>query len=93
MASNLHEIAVNAEQSLEALATGLAHAGVDEKTTDAVTQMADVCRKIAKMLGKGQEETADNEPPEPAPQEQQPRSFDQASKEMMAERHQRPQEA
>lgn len=61
---NLHQYAVEAEANLEKLATGLAQAGADEGTVKVVEQMADVTRKIVKALGKGQEETPDNEPPE-----------------------------
>lgn len=62
-AGNLHAYAVGAEQNLEKLATGLAQAGVDEQTIGVVSQMADVTRKLVVALGKGQEQTGDNEPP------------------------------
>lgn len=63
MASDLHSIAVNAEQSLEQLATGLAQAGADDNTVQAVTKMAEVTRQVVKALGAGQEQTADSHPP------------------------------
>lgn len=71
---DLHQLALDAEQSLEKLATGLAHAGVDPTVTDAVGKAADVARKVAQALGKGQERTGDNEPaaPEPQPAQQPP---------------------
>lgn len=77
MAQQLHEIAVDAEKNLEALATGLAQAGADEPTIKTVTQMADVARQIVKALGKGQEETGDAEPPAPEPE--QPQTMDSAA--------------
>ncbi len=77
-AESLHEHAVEAEKHLEALATGLAQAGASPETVDAVKQMADVTREIVKALGKGQESTGDEEPPE---EQAQPSSLDQASAE------------
>lgn len=80
---DLHAYAVGAEENLEKLATGLAKEGASEETVKAVEQMADVCREIVKALGKGQEQTADEEgPPEEA---EQPRSIDQAAAETEAE--------
>lgn len=67
-ASSLHEHAVQAEAHLEQLATGLAKAGADEGTIQAVSQMADVTRKIVTALGKGQEATGDEEPAAPPPE-------------------------
>jgi hypothetical protein len=64
--------AVEAEKNLEALATELAKAGADDQTVTAVTQMADTCRKIVGVLGKGQAETSDLEPAAP-------RSIDEAT--------------
>lgn len=75
---NLHEYAVQAEQNLEKLATGLAQAGASPETIKAVEQMADVTREIVKALGKGQEQTADEEP---SAEEAAPSSFDQAAAE------------
>lgn len=60
---SLHEHAVNAERSLEQLATGLAQAGAEDGVVKAFTQMADVTRQLVTALGKGQEQTADTEPP------------------------------
>lgn len=65
MAKQLLEVAVDAGSALEQLATGLGQAGADDQTVQAVTQMAETTRKIVKALGKGQETTGDNEPPEP----------------------------
>lgn len=79
MAGDLHSVAVDAEKSLEQLATGLAQAGADEGTVKAVTSMADVTRKIVKALGQGQEQTADTEPPEPQPEPEQPQTMDSAT--------------
>lgn len=62
MATDLHSEALQAEQHLEALATGLAKAGVEERVVDAVTSWAKGARTIAAQLGKGQERTADDEP-------------------------------
>ena len=65
---NLHAYAVQAEANLEKLATGLAQAGADPATVDAVSKMADMSRKLVGALGKGQEQTGDDEPPaEPQP--------------------------
>lgn len=93
--------AIQAEKHLEQLATGLADAGAAEETVKAVGQMADVVRKIVSALGQGQETTGDAEgpegsqpPAEESPQGEaahgasQPRSFDEASRQMMAERKQ-----
>jgi hypothetical protein len=72
---NLHAYAVQAEQNVEKLATGLAQAGADPGTVKVVSQIADVLRKIIKALGKGQEVSGDQEPPaqeQPAPPPQEP---------------------
>lgn len=63
--ADIHATAVEAEKCLEKLATELAQAGADEGTVKAVTQMADVARKIVVGLGKGQAATGDNQPPAP----------------------------
>lgn len=76
---NLHEYAVGAEQNAEKLATGLAQAGASPETVKVVEQCADVFRQIVKALGKGQEQTGDEEPP--AEESAQPASFDQAAAE------------
>lgn len=78
MASDLHTAAVNAEQNLEQLATGLAQAGADEATVQAVTKMAEVTRQLVKALGAGQEQTGDQAPPA-ASSEQQPNTMDSAT--------------
>lgn len=95
-AGNLHEYAVNAEENLEKLATGLAQAGADEGTVAAVTKMAEVTRKIVKALGKGQEQTGDEEPPAPqeeqAPQPQPRRTMDSATSELHQEAQARAQQ-
>lgn len=51
-AAKLHDSAVKAEKELEALATGLAQAGADPGAVKAVTQMADVVRKMVGMMAK-----------------------------------------
>lgn len=78
---NLHEYAVQAEANLEKLATGLAQAGASPETVKAVEQMAEVTREIVKALGKGQEQTGDEEPSAPPEEEAQPTSIDQAAAE------------
>lgn len=80
--------AVEAEANLEKLATSLAQLGADENTVKAVSQMADVVRKIVAALGKGQEETGDDEPPaEEAPAEG-PKTVGQATDELHQETQQ-----
>lgn len=71
-ANSLHDLALEAEKNLEALATGLGQAGADPNTVKAVSKMADVTRQIVKALGAGQEQTGDNEGPaeQAAPSEQ-----------------------
>lgn len=71
---DLHGTALAAEEALEQLATGLAQAGVDEQTVEAVEQCAAIARKVVEALGRGQEQTADDEPPveEPVPEEPAP---------------------
>lgn len=73
--------AVDAERNLEGLATELARMGADEQTVNAVSQMADVTRKIVKALGKGQAETGDQQPPYPEqqPAQAQPRTIGEAT--------------
>lgn len=70
MAESLQTYAVEAERNLEALATGLAKAGVDDSTVQGISRMADVVRKVVLALGKGQERTADDEAPEREPAEE-----------------------
>lgn len=66
--ASLHSIAINAEEALEQLATGLASAQADPAAVQTVEKMAAVTRKIVKALGQGQEETGDEEPPAPEAQ-------------------------
>lgn len=80
-AGNPLQYAVEAEANLEKLATTLAQMGAPENTVEAVTQMAEVCRKIVQLLGEGQAETADDEPPAPQ-EEERPRSVGQATDEL-----------
>lgn len=99
--ADLHTLAVDAEKSLEALATGLGQAGADPQSVDAVSQMAEVTRKIVKALGAGQAHTGDDEPPaepEAAPAKEQPaaeegHTMDSATadlhQQMVASAHQR----
>lgn len=61
MATDLHTHALQAENHLEQLATGLAKAGVDDSVLKAVQGWAQGARSIAEQLGKGQERTADDE--------------------------------
>jgi len=77
---NLHEYATEAYDNLEKLATGLAQEGASPETVQAVEQMAAVTKEIVKALGKGQESTGDEEPPE-SEEGAQPQSFDQAAAE------------
>lgn len=48
---SLHDLAVEAEADVEALATGLAHAGVDPEAVKQVSQCAAVLRGVIKALG------------------------------------------
>ena len=70
--SSLHDHALQAEKHLEQLATGLAAAGVAPNQVQTVSKMADVCRQIVQQLGKGQEQTGDNEPPGAAQEPSEP---------------------
>lgn len=73
MPADIHALAVEAEKSAEALATALAHEGASEPTVKQITTCADIFRQVVQALGKGQEETGDEEPAgEPA-------SIDQAA--------------
>lgn len=60
--ASLHDEALQAEKHLEALATGLGQVGASPATIKAVSQMAEVTRQIVSALGKGQEDTGDEEP-------------------------------
>ena len=64
---NLHAYAVQAEGAAEKLATGLAQSGADPAAVEQVSKAADLFRGLVSTLGKGQEQTADNEPPAPQP--------------------------
>lgn len=81
-AESLHDLAQNAESALEKLATGLAQAGAGETTIKAVSQMAEVTRRIVSALGTGQEETGDDEPPA----QESPRDFGEATDQMVSDR-------
>jgi hypothetical protein len=88
-AASLHQHAVDAERSLEQLATGLAQAGVDDQVVKTFTQFADVTRKLVSALGAGQEQTADNAPPAdealaPSPPSQ-PRTIHGAAQAMLGD--------
>ena len=61
-AQKLHNVALQAEKSLEQLATLLGQAGADSATIKAVSQMADACRKIVGAIGKGQGPAQDTRP-------------------------------
>lgn len=76
----LHDLALQAETSLEQLATALAHAGADETATKAVGQCAAIMRKIVAAMGKSEADA----PPEPRP------TIGSATDEMMAARGQQP---
>lgn len=79
-AGSLHEHALQAEKHLEQLATGLTSAGADPSAIKAVTQMAEVCRKLVSAFGKGQEATGDKEPP--ADTRPQPRNTMEAAQQL-----------
>jgi hypothetical protein len=82
--NSLHTHAVQAEEHLEQLATGLAQAGASEAVVKTVSQVAGVVRKIVTALGKGQEQTGDNEPPTPQP-DGRPRTIGDATNELHQE--------
>lgn len=88
---SMHDKAVVIESWVEKLATEMAHAGVDQNTVGVLSKIADVMRRLVSALGKGQEETGDEEPPapeEPAPAEQ-PRDIQGATQQMHQEMVQR----
>ena len=62
MATEIHELALEAEKSTEQLATAIAQAGASEQIVAQITQAAELLRTIVQALGRGQEETGDNEP-------------------------------
>lgn len=85
---DLHSYAVEAFANLEKLATGMAQEGADPAAINVVSKMADTTRKVVKLLGKGQEQTGDTEPPAaPAPAAPQPSqrpTLDSATSELQA---------
>lgn len=62
-APSLHQHALDAERSLEQLATGLAQSGVSDGVVSSVTKMAEMMRQLVGALGAGQEVTGDAQPP------------------------------
>lgn len=52
-ADKLHSVAMAAEKNLEQLATGLGQVGASPDVVKAVTQCAEITRKIATGLAKG----------------------------------------
>jgi hypothetical protein len=68
-ASSVHTLANAANTAAERLATALAAAGAPEEVVSQVTASADLFDKITEALGKGQEQTGDEEP---APDEEIP---------------------
>lgn len=72
-AMSIHDKSLTIEKWLEQLATELAHSGVDQGTTDVITKMADVMRRIVAATGGGQAQPQEQAAPAPAqPQEQPP---------------------
>ena len=72
----LHDVSIQAEKLIEQLATGLGQIGAAPDAIQAVSQMAEILRKIATGLAKSMKA-------EPA---EQPHTMDSATDEMMAER-------
>lgn len=62
MNDDLHGMAVDAAGLVDKLTTGLTASGVDPGAVDRLSQCGDILRDTAKLLGKGQEQTADDEP-------------------------------
>ena len=62
-ASSVHELAVAADKAAEKLATALASAGAPKEVVQQVSTAADLFGEITKVLGKGQEQTGDEEVP------------------------------
>ncbi len=60
------DTAVDAEASVEKLATEMGEAGFDPETIKIVQQMAEVARKIVKALGEGAEAAPASNPDEAA---------------------------
>lgn len=69
--------AIAAEENLEKLATELGKLGADEGTLEAVSGWADGVRSIVGVLGKGQQESADDEPA--VQEEAAPANYDEAA--------------
>lgn len=67
MAQDLHAVALAAEKNAEALATGLAQAQADPGVVKAVTQCAELLRKVVGALGQGQGQQP-SQPPASQPQ-------------------------
>lgn len=76
----LHDHALQAEKHLEALATGLAHAGAPEQVTKSIGQMADAMRQIIASMGNARSAT-----PSPDQQPQQPETMDSAANGLVAD--------
>lgn len=75
----LHDVAMTAEKALEQLATGLGQAGADPRAVKAISQCADVTRRVAKALAQPSAQAVQ---PQPA----QPHTIDSATEAMMADR-------
>lgn len=60
--ADVHATAVQAEKFAEKLATELAKEGASQQTVDQISQCADILRQVVEALGRGQEETGDEEP-------------------------------
>jgi len=87
-AKDLHEIAVDAEEALGDLATGLAQEGADGEVIATVRKMKSVCARIVRALGPSAEPTPQQAEPRPQPaqaahqqeQPQQPQTLDSATR-------------
>lgn len=88
-APSLHQHALDAERSLEQLATGLAQSGVSDPVVSSVTKMAEMMRQLVGALGAGQEVTGDSQPPADeaiaSPPPTQPRTVAGAAHGLMAD--------
>lgn len=78
----LHKFAVDAEQNVEKLATGLAQVGAPEPTVKTVSQIADALRTIAKSLASAAQAAP---APEPTPGPEPRHTMASATNDMMAE--------
>ena len=72
MAQDLHAVALAAEKNAEALATGLAQANADPGVVKAVTQCADLLRRVVGVLGQGQGQQPSQPQAQPGPAQPQP---------------------